>query len=86
MNASSEPYVGAFADLEGENLIVWRAEMFEYDYQYLAIPGQITEIDKHSGAVFMACGEGILKITDVSYKGERSAPATFIKSIRTRLR
>ena len=85
INASSEPYAGAFCHYDGHPLIIWRAELYKDDEIYLAVPGQVAFINKHTGDVIIITGKGKIKITDVEYQQERNAPAKYIKSIRKRL-
>jgi UDP-4-amino-4-deoxy-L-arabinose formyltransferase/UDP-glucuronic acid dehydrogenase (UDP-4-keto-hexauronic acid decarboxylating) len=86
INASSEPYSGAFCEYEGEKMIIWRAELYEDDENYLAISGQVAEIKHDSGNVVIITGQGKILLQEVEYKGKRSKPNNFIKSIRKRLK
>ena len=86
INASSEPYVGAFCEYAGKTIRIWRAKLFEDDEKYCAICGQIASIDKASGAMIVICGNGKLQIDEVEFDGERGEPSGFIKSIRERLK
>lgn len=83
INASSEPYSGAFCNYEDEKLIVWRAELVNEYENFLASPGQVTRI----GETFIevACLNSKLRITEMEFKGLRSTLNKVIKSIRTRL-
>lgn len=85
INASSEPYAGAFCFYEGERMTIWRARLHVDDERYLAVPGQVAAIDRATGSVVVTCGTGKLRITDVTYRGDRMPPATFISSMRKRL-
>lgn len=85
INASSEPYSGAYCILDNEILKIWRAEMYHDEENYLAVPGQISALN-NDGSITVICGEGKLKITNVEYKGVRTSTLTsVIKSIRKRL-
>lgn len=85
INASSEPYSGAFALLDGKRVTIWRAEIFTDQENWLAVPGQVAAVDALSGGIIVICGDGKLRITDVTYDDARCAPATIVKSIRKRL-
>jgi len=85
VNASSEPYAGAFCSLAGERLTIWRAQLYQDQEHYLAVPGQVAAIEHDNGSIVVICGAGKLRVTDVGWRGSRVAPATIIGSIRTRL-
>jgi methionyl-tRNA formyltransferase len=86
INASSEPYAGAFTSLNGKKLTIWRAEIIDDQENYLAVPGQVATIDKSTGFVTIIAGNGKLILKEVECDGVRATPATFISSIRTRLK
>jgi methionyl-tRNA formyltransferase len=86
IRASSEPYGGAFSYLNGEKITVWKAVEFNYGEKFLAVAGHIVGIQKDTKAIRVACGEGMLEIHEIEYKGTRMAPAEFIKSIRLRFK
>jgi UDP-4-amino-4-deoxy-L-arabinose formyltransferase/UDP-glucuronic acid dehydrogenase (UDP-4-keto-hexauronic acid decarboxylating) len=85
INASSEPYAGAYSGLAGKRLTIWRARLPVDHEPYCAVPGQVAAVDRESGEVAVTTGRGKLVLTDVSCGGRRAVPATFIGSIRTRL-
>jgi methionyl-tRNA formyltransferase len=84
INASSEPFGGAFCSFENEPMTIWRASIYEDDEKYSAIPGQVASIQK-DGSVVIITASGKIKITEITYKNKRTSPAEFIKSIRKRL-
>ena len=84
INASSEPYAGAFCDLDGQRLTIWRARLDNDAERYLAVPGQIAAIDR-DGSVVVICGRGKLRITEVARDETRCAPALLVSSTRKRL-
>ncbi|MCP5046831.1 MAG: formyl transferase [bacterium] len=89
INASSEPYAGAFCDFDGEPFIIWRAELHEDRENYFAVPGQVCQIervDNGAGDVVAVTGKNKLKITEAGYRGKRGKPGLFIKNIRSRLK
>jgi UDP-4-amino-4-deoxy-L-arabinose formyltransferase/UDP-glucuronic acid dehydrogenase (UDP-4-keto-hexauronic acid decarboxylating) len=85
VNASSEPFAGAFCYFDGVKMIIWRADLIDDNENYLAVPGQVSKINK-DGSVELISGKGKIRITDVEINGDRSAPARFINSIRKRLK
>jgi UDP-4-amino-4-deoxy-L-arabinose formyltransferase/UDP-glucuronic acid dehydrogenase (UDP-4-keto-hexauronic acid decarboxylating) len=86
INASSEPYAGAFTSFRGDKLVVWRAALVAGgSEQILAVPGQIARIDRGSGAVDVITGKGMLRLLDIEVGGTRGAPASLITSMRARL-
>lgn len=86
INASSEPYGGAFCEYKEKKLIIWDAEVYEDRERYCAVPGQIAGIEKEKGCVIIITGKGKLKLLDIEYNGHRTRPANVIKSIRSRLK
>ena len=85
INASSEPFSGAFTSLNEQKVIIWRAEIYENDENYLAVSGQISTINKTDGSIIVICGLSKLRITEIEIDGQRGLPATMISSIRKRL-
>lgn len=86
INASSEPYSGAFCEIDGKRLIIWRASIFKDDEVYLAVPGQVAKINRENGEIIVITGNGKIKITDIEIDGIRNVPSFFIKSIRKKLK
>jgi UDP-4-amino-4-deoxy-L-arabinose formyltransferase/UDP-glucuronic acid dehydrogenase (UDP-4-keto-hexauronic acid decarboxylating) len=85
INASSEPYDGAFCRLDGKKMTIWDAQLFEDNETYCAVPGQVAAIDKTNGCVIVITGAGKLKINEISYENYRGKPDRVIKSHRNRL-
>jgi len=85
INASSEPFSGAFTSLNEQQVIIWRAEIYENDENYLAVSGQISTINKTDGSIIVICGLSKLRITEIEIDGQRGLPAAMISSIRKRL-
>jgi methionyl-tRNA formyltransferase len=85
VNASSEPFSGAFCTYMDKKLIIWRASLISYQTNYLAVPGQVIEIEKVKGYVDIACRLGEVRLELVEYEGSRVKPSSVIKSIRKRL-
>ncbi len=86
VRASSEPYNGAYSFLNGEKIIIWKARVFKYKEKFLATPGHVIGIQKETKTIHVACGEGMLEIQEIEYKGSKMAPSELIKSIRIRFK
>lgn len=85
INASSEPYAGAFCKLENERIVVWDAELYDDDEIYVSSPGQISQINDN-GSIIVITGRGKLKINIIGVNDEKISPNKIIKSIRRRLK
>lgn len=84
VNASSEPFEGAFClDKEGAVIRIWRATVFNDQENWCGIPGQIVRYFEN-GEIALLTGQGKIKVTEIEYKGKRSVPNTFFKSLRIR--
>ncbi|MGI8544095.1 MAG: methionyl-tRNA formyltransferase [Aridibacter sp.] len=84
INASSEPYAGAFCSYNEKKIIIRDAELFKDEENYSAVSGQISQINS-DGSIIVICGQGKLKIKEIEIEGNRMPPAQLIKSIRSRL-
>lgn len=82
INASGEPYSGAYAHFEGEHVICWSAKHIDDGERFLAVAGQVMHIGE--GYIDVATGEGKVRLCDVTYRNERTTPDSFIHSIRKR--
>ncbi len=76
-------FAGAFCDFEGQNVIIWNAELVDEFENFCAVPGQVTRIGE--GFIEAVCGEGKLRILSVEMGTDIAPPSQFIKSIRKRL-
>jgi methionyl-tRNA formyltransferase len=83
INASSEPYSGAFCELEGKKCVIWRAQFYEDNEKYCAIPGQVASI-LENGEITVITGNGKLLIKEIQIEGKRMVPSYFVKSTRQR--
>jgi methionyl-tRNA formyltransferase len=87
VRASSRPFAGAYALLEGETRVtVWRAEVHKHQGDFLAIPGQVLTVE--GGHPIVACGENTLRLNEVSVEGcgtDEEGMARIGKSLRNRL-
>jgi UDP-4-amino-4-deoxy-L-arabinose formyltransferase/UDP-glucuronic acid dehydrogenase (UDP-4-keto-hexauronic acid decarboxylating) len=84
INASSEPFQGAFTNLRSFKVIVWRAELAACVEQWCGVPGQVSKVDPKSGFIEVLTGEGKIRLLLVEKDGERTVPAEIIKSMRLR--
>ena len=84
INACNKPYYGAFSDFEGEEVKIWDAELIEKDEIYLAVPGQVSRVNKEDETLDVICGEGKLKIKLIEFANVEQPPTNLIKSIRKR--
>lgn len=85
INASGPPYAGAFFEFQGEMFTVHGAEWYSGG-EYLAIPGQIAQVNGDM-SVDVACAEGgYCRISDVvSKSGVVIKMGSIVKSVRERL-
>jgi methionyl-tRNA formyltransferase len=87
VRASSHPFSGAFAFLEGERKVtVWRAEAFAHPGPFLAVPGQVCL--SCDGDPAIACGDGMIRLTDIDLEGaadSKEAKRLILRSLRHRL-
>lgn len=85
INASSEPFPGAFCNLGSAVLKIWRAEIFDDGEVYLAIPGQISKVNRNNGSVEVITQKGKLRILEVSVDNNKTTNvAGLIQSSRQR--
>ena len=83
INASGDPYEGAFCFLNGQKFIIWQALTYQPEYSYQAINGQVLEI--MSDGILVAAQNGTIKIIEAQLEKVRGCPSKMIKSIRERL-
>lgn len=82
INASGDPYEGAFSALEGSKVVIHDAELVNDGEQFLAVPGQITK--KGEKSIEVACMGGKIRILSMSLNGDLIIPAEAITSLRQR--
>ena len=75
MRALTHPYPGAFTELAGRRLFVWRAEPGSAETS--ALPG--TLVAGPDGAIEVATGDGTLRLYAVQWDGE---PETGAEALR----
>lgn len=87
VNASSEPFAGAYTWYKMNKLIIWRAFSKTWDCPSVAVPGQVLRKDRVTGQVDIACGEGVLCLVEISLEGfeGKKSPAEVITSMRDRV-
>jgi UDP-4-amino-4-deoxy-L-arabinose formyltransferase/UDP-glucuronic acid dehydrogenase (UDP-4-keto-hexauronic acid decarboxylating) len=83
VNASGDPYFGAFTYLEGEILKIHDCRVGALEGEILAIPGQVIRVEKDY--VSIACEGGILDVLKIEFKGIRSTPSSVLRSTRFRV-
>ncbi len=90
VRASSHPFSGAYGFLEGRRVTVWRAQPFVHPGPYLAVPGQVCL--GCDGDPVVACGDGMIRLTDVTLEGADGPAAggaaggrAILESLRRRL-
>lgn len=83
VRASSRPLAGAFTALDGRRVTIWRAAIAEHAGPFAAMPGQV--LYGADGDPVIACGNGVLRLTDVEVEGEAGGKARILKSLRQRL-
>jgi len=86
IRASSRPFDGAFAYLEGRDLVrVFRASAFDPGYDFSAVPGQVCL--RHAGNPVIATGAGMIEIEECVVDGieAEDTKALLARSLRNRL-
>ncbi len=84
INASNKPYSGAYCFYENKKLIIWDAELYEDDENYLSGVGQIANINS-DGSIIIITGDSKLKLNTIEYDDFIGKPKKKIQSIRKRL-
>ena len=86
INASSEPFEGAYCSFNEQRLVIRRASICNDHENYLAVAGQVSRIDSTTGYVEVIAGKGKLRLEKISWDGKVSRPADVISSTRQRLK
>ena len=86
IKASSRPFSGAFSFLNGKKVIIWKASIKRPKFKFLSVPGQIVEINRETGFVYVACIDSFLEIQEIEISNNSLIPVAFIKSIRSRFK
>ena len=83
IRAIGTPYYGAFSFLDGEKIIINKAEVLKNDLNFaLRDEGKIWKIE--NGCPEVICGKGMLKIKEAVYEKDRNIKVIF-KKVRSRL-
>lgn len=86
INASGEPFYGAYTFLNGEEIRILDAEVVSDSIPWLGTPGQVSSINE-DGSIEILCKDSKLRVKTIKNRvGETLQPSDIIKSIRTRLR
>lgn len=85
VRASAEPFAGAFTQLQGARLTIWRARPDALPYPSLGVSGQVVRVDADRGEAWVLAGEGVLILVEVELAGKRGKATEFIRSTRARL-
>ncbi|MDE1463519.1 methionyl-tRNA formyltransferase [Spartinivicinus poritis] len=82
IRAQSQPYPGAFTEVDSKRVVIWQAQQFSYPYY--AVPGQVLLIE--GDQVTIGCGDNTAIIVNQVEVNEQLLPASEIfKSIKQRL-
>lgn len=85
INASCHPFSGAFGFYLDKKIIIWKAILFEDSEEYLAIPGQVSQVHD-DGPIDVITGNGKIRILEIEYDHViYTKPGDLIKSIRNRI-
>lgn len=85
VNASGEPYAGAFTYLDGRRVYVHDAGIYEDDENYCSIPGQIVEIDKDNNTIIVATPKGKVWLGGLMFENKEDVWSA-IRSTRQRFK
>ena len=86
INASSEPYSGAYCFYKNKKVIVWEAKLNKNYPPYLGVPGQVTHIDKNNKTLDIITGNGNVTLIRVEIENDAHSICDKIKSVRDRLK
>lgn len=82
IRASGPPFAGARTALNGEEpIVIDKARIYEPDYDFLAVPGQVCLV--HSGNPVIATGDGMIEL--LAFRDHENMRAAVTKSLRNRL-
>lgn len=84
INASSEPYSGAYCNFKNKDLIIWKARLLNDSEKFLGIPGHVIKIIDE-GEIIVLTGKGKIIIEEIEFNGFRGKPSKIINSTRSRL-
>lgn len=81
IKASTRPFEGAYTHWRNEKICIWKAEVHNYEEDFLATPGQLLFLDK--GFPVVATGDGVLIIKEFSSESDELIK-DFGKNLRNR--
>ena len=86
INASGSPFSGAFAEYKGKKVTFHDVRLYEDSENYLAIPGQVSEIKNGEESVIVITGKGKIEILTVSTDNSliKIPAARLVSGIRNR--
>lgn len=84
IRAQSKPYPGAYAFYNGQDVRIWRAEVFPYKMQ--GAPGQVGITDPDKGMVVIACGnDSGLVLREIDLSGKEIPVLDVVKGINKKM-
>lgn len=86
IRASASPYPGSYSFLNGEKIRIWKARPCPRHPEFLAVPGHVVAVNRQAETILVACKDGLMEIQELEYSGKRVAPASLVKSIRSRFK
>ena len=78
IRASSKPFSGAFAFVNDQKVIIWRANQIALTTKILAVPGQVMWLNNNCPVI--ACGSGAIELIEIEVQSGNMLP----KSLRSR--
>jgi methionyl-tRNA formyltransferase len=84
INASGRPFAGAYGYYKGQKVIIHDARLYHDEECYLAMPGQIAQVNKDNGSVVIITGNGKLELLTVETTKGAQAAAKVVTGIRNR--
>jgi len=86
IRALTAPYPGAFTYYQNHKLFVWKAEIVEHPPRYVGrVPGRVVRLDPQFGTVDVLTGDGILRVSEVSYDSNTTRATNVVRSVRDTL-
>lgn len=75
VRGSTRPYPGAFTELEGTRIKIWKAALVEDERSYVGVvPGRVVSREEGRGVTILT-GEGCLFLTEVQQENEEATTA-----------
>jgi len=86
INASSDPFPGAYSTYNGQLVRIFDASLFEDGEKFYAVPGQICNRDSKSKSVCVITGNGKVKLNRIKINNKDVSPYSYLKSVRLRFK